>query len=215
MSERFGPRFPFDPAMPTVELAKALLGSELHVVAEDGGHASGRIVETEAYLGLRDPAAHSFHGKRTARVDSMYRSAGHVYVYRIYGLHLCMNVVARDEATPEAVLIRAARPLTGVDAMRVRRGANVRDEALAQGPGNLTRAFGIAAHHDGLPLTDAPLWLEEGTRASPHEIAVSPRIGLSSSQPARAWPLRFYLIGEASVSKGRGLPEAEGGPVPT
>jgi DNA-3-methyladenine glycosylase len=206
--------YSFDPNMPTADVAKALLGAELHVIALDGQHASGRIVETEAYLGLRDPAAHSFHGKRTARVTSMYRSAGHAYVYRIYGLHLCLNVVTRDESSPEAVLIRAARPLTGLAAMRARRGVGVADEALARGPGNLTRAFGIGAQHDGHRLTDEPMWVEPGAPIRPQEIAVSPRIGLSSAQPARAWPLRFYVAGEAGVSRARGLPEAEGGPAP-
>ncbi len=209
------PRFAFDPDAPTVEVARALLGTVLHVVGEDGRHASGRIVETEAYLGLRDPAAHSFHGRRTARVASMYRHAGHAYVYRIYGIHLCLNVVTRDEATPEAVLVRAVRPLTGVAALRERRGGGVADDALTRGPGNLTRAFGIEAHYDGKLLDREPLWLEPGVPVEPDAIAVSARIGLSRTHPARAWPLRFYVSGEPSVSRGRGLPEVDGGPAPS
>ncbi len=208
------PRWAFDPEASTVEVAQALLGAALHVVADDGRHASGRIVETEAYLGLRDPAAHSFHGRRTPRVASMYRPAGHAYVYRIYGIHLCLNVVTRDEVTPEAVLIRAVRPLSGLEALRERRGADADDASLARGPGNLTKAFGIEAHHDGHPLNREPLWLEPGAPVAPEEIAVSPRIGMSRTQPARAWPLRFFVVGEGAVSRGRGLPEAGGGPAP-
>ena len=107
-----------DPAMPTADVARSLLGARVCRRLDDGTLLAGRIVETEAYLGLEDPACHSFHGRRTPRVASLYRPAGHAYVYRIYGLHLCLNVVTRAAEQPEAVLLRALAPLEGAARMR-------------------------------------------------------------------------------------------------
>lgn len=107
------PPLPIDPRTPTEEVARALLGAVLHRRLDDGTLLAGRIVETEAYLGLRDDACHSFHGRRTARVRSLYLPAGAAYVYLIYGIHLCLNVVTGDEQRPEAVLVRALAPLAG------------------------------------------------------------------------------------------------------
>lgn len=122
--------YPFDPTTPTTTVARELLGATLWRELPDGRRLAGRVVETEAYLGLADAAAHSFHGRRTRRVTSMYLPAGHAYVYRIYGLHLCLNVVTGDETRPEAVLVRALAPLVGTDAMRRHRFG----ERVAAGP---------------------------------------------------------------------------------
>ena len=157
--------FPFDPTMATEVVARALLGATLHVVGADGTHVAGRIVETEAYLGLEDPACHSFHGRRTPRVASLYLPAGHAYVYRSYGVHWCLNVVTRGAERPEAVLVRAVRPELGLAAMRARRGEAVADRDLARGPGNLTRAFGIDGAHDGQRLDCGSTSIED--RAGP------------------------------------------------
>lgn len=203
-----------DPGMPTPEVARSLLGAELHVIGADGAHASGRIVETEAYLGLRDPAAHSFHGKRTGRVAAMYAAAGHVYVYRIYGIHLCMNVVTREAGVPEAVLLRAVVPLSGLTAMRTRRGRVVADAELARGPGNLTRALAVEASHDGQRLDRPPLWIAAGADIPDDRVGVSARIGMAPTQPSRAWPLRFFVTGEPAVSGGRRPQPGAWGPTP-
>ncbi len=199
-----GRRFVVDPTTATEGVAIALLGATLIAVAPDGAHVAGRIVETEAYLGLDDPACHSFHGRRTARVASLYLPAGHAYVYRSYGVHWCLNVVTRDERRPEAVLIRAVRPEVGQATMRARRGERVADVELARGPGNLTRAFGIDDAHDGVRVDDGPLWIAGGDGApTPTDVAVGPRIGIGPKNPARDWPLRFWLRDEPAVSRRR------------
>jgi DNA-3-methyladenine glycosylase len=196
------PPFVVDPALATEDVAMALLGATLHVVAPDGTHVAGRIVETEAYLGLDDPACHSFHGRRTPRVASLYLPAGHAYVYRSYGVHWCLNVVTREEDRPEAVLIRAVRPEVGLPAMRARRGERVADVDLARGPGNLTRAFGIDGTHDGVRLDRGSTWIVEAPSAL-GAVAVGPRIGLGPTNPARDWPLRYWLRDEPVVSRRR------------
>lgn len=196
--------FVVDPATTTEAVAKALLGATLIAVAPDGVRVAGRIVETEAYLGLDDPACHSFHGRRTPRVASMYLSAGHAYVYRSYGVHWCLNVVTRNEDRPEAVLIRAVRPELGQAVMRARRGAQVIDRELARGPGNLARAFGIYGAHDGARLDHgSPRIAAARVPTAPADVAVGPRIGLGPTNPARDWPLRFWLRDEATVSRRR------------
>jgi DNA-3-methyladenine glycosylase len=190
-----------DPATPTAAVARALLGATLHRRLDDGQVLSGRVVETEAYLGLEDPACHSFHGRRTARVASMYLGAGHAYVYRIYGLHWCLNVVTGDEARPEAVLIRALAPLEGVERMRSLRGRADDGERLCAGPARLAQALAIDVGLDGHRLDAPPLWLEAGALVPDAEVAVGPRVGLSPRVASRDWPLRFWVRGDASVSR--------------
>jgi DNA-3-methyladenine glycosylase len=190
-----------DPATPTVDVARALLGATLWRELPDGTRLTGRIVETEAYLGLEDPACHSFHGRRTARVASMYLGAGHAYVYRIYGLHWCLNVVTGDEARPEAVLIRALAPLEGVERMRSLRGRADDGERLCAGPARLAQALAVGADLDGHRLDAPPLWLEPGAPLSDAEVAVGPRVGLSPRVASRDWPLRFWVREDASVSR--------------
>lgn len=205
---------PFDTATPTEQVATSLLGAVLHRRTSDGALLSGRIVETEAYLGLRDDACHSFHGKRTDRVRSLYLPAGAAYVYRIYGIHLCLNVVTGDERRPEAVLIRALEPLQGLDLMRLRRGA-VADRQLCSGPGKLSQALDLRPELDGHRLEESPLWIEPGALQPEAEaVASSARIGLSPRLNAYAWPLRFYLHGNEHLSKARGLPSAGWDPPP-
>lgn len=210
-----------DPGTGTVELARSLLGTVLHRRLDDGTLLAGRIVETEAYLGLRDDAAHSFHGKRTPRVRSFYLPAGAAYVYRIYGLHFCLNVVAGDEQRPEAVLLRALEPLSGLERMRLlrqgpRQGAVVPDRRLCDGPGKLCQALAIGPGLDGHRLERPPLWIEPAPMPVPaREVVVTARVGLSPRLRAHAWPLRFHLRGDPHVSKARGLPQAgwgEAGP---
>jgi DNA-3-methyladenine glycosylase len=166
-----------------VEVARGLLGKIIQ-----HGDTSGRIVETEAYLGIGDAAAHSAAGI-TPRTGVLFGPPGHAYVYLSYGIHACMNVVAEQDGTAGGVLIRAVDPLTGIEEMRRRRG--VRKIAdLANGPGKLTKALGITLAHNGLDLTRGPLVvLDDGFDG--FEIDVSRRIGISKSQEL---PLRFCAV---------------------
>lgn len=205
--------WPIDPDTPTTDVARGLLGAVLHRRLDDGTLLSGRIVETEAYLGLEDAACHSFHGRRTPRVAAMYLRAGHAYVYRIYGLHLCLNVVTGDEARPEAVLVRALAPLAGAARMRELRGRADDAARLCAGPARLTQALAIGLDLDGHPLDAPPLWLEPGAPVADADVAVGPRVGLSARVASRDWPLRFCVRGDASVSRGPVAPRAARGPV--
>lgn len=174
----------------TKQIARKLLGCKL---TRSALGLSGYIVETEAYLGLTDPAAHSYHGKRTPRVASMYREAGHAYVYFIYGMYHCLNIVAQKEGVPEGVLIRA---LEVPDA----------DVKAAAGPGKLCRFFEIGKSLDGVRLTsqDSPLRLTVDQRyiqlREEYKIKTAARVGLSHAE-AKTWPLRFYFKNHPSVSK--------------
>jgi DNA-3-methyladenine glycosylase len=175
---------------PAIEVARALLGK----VLVHGG-VSARIVETEAYLGLDDEAAHAWRG-RTPRTEVIFGPPGHAYVYLIYGVHDCLNVVAEPEGSPGCVLIRAAEPVAGVASMRLRRMANG-IENLTNGPGKLTRALGLTLRHNGADLTRGPLTVREPAREQPFEIGVSPRIGITKNAD---WPLRFFIEGNRFVS---------------
>jgi DNA-3-methyladenine glycosylase len=189
----------------TETVARDLLGCVLVHETADGERVSGRIVETEAYLGLSDRACHTYGGKRTPRTRSMYLEGGHAYVYFIYGMHFCFNVVTRTSEHPEAVLIRALDPLEGIELMRERRKVK-RDLDLTNGPGKLCRALGIDRSHDGLSLASSTLYIERGphirgSRIEKGAIISSPRIGVAYAKEAAHWPLRFSIKGNRFVSK--------------
>ncbi len=170
-------------------VARDLLGAVLRHETSDGG-ISGRIVETEAYLGPHDPASHSAVG-RTPRTWHMFGPPGTAYVYFIYGMHWCVNAVTGEDGFGAAVLLRAVTPLEGVPIMRAARPKARRDRDLTNGPGKVCAAFGIGREHDGLALTGASaLSLHEGTRVPDHRVEVGPRIGISK---AVDWPLRFVI----------------------
>jgi DNA-3-methyladenine glycosylase len=174
-----------DPAV----VARALLGAVLCM--DDGsGVVSGRIVETEAYLGPHDPAAHSVVG-RTARTWHLFGPPGTAYVYFIYGMHWCVNAVAREEGWGSAALLRAIEPLEGIDRMRARRPKARRDADLCNGPGKLCAALGIDRSHDGLLLTGGgPLTIHAGEAVPDARVIVGPRVGITK---AVDWPLRFRV----------------------
>jgi len=162
----------------TVAVARDLLGCLL-IHQEKAGTAAGRIVEVEAYL-RDDPAAHSYRGM-TERNRAMFGPAGHAYVYRIYGLHTCVNVVTGAEGTGEAVLIRALEPMAGIDAMRVDRPAARRPVDLANGPGKVCQALGVHGGHDGGDLTrvhSLVRLVDDGVEPPVHP-TVGPRVGIS------------------------------------
>jgi DNA-3-methyladenine glycosylase len=168
----------------TVTVAQDLLGKVLCFRSSMGFVWRGRINDVEAYLGITDPASHAFRGRRTPRVRSMYLQGGHAYVYMIYGLHHCLNVVTRSEKEPEAVLIRGVELLAETS-------------FKTNGPGKLCAVYGISKKQDGLPLFEptSPLWIE--TDAQP-QLAINsqhlPRVGIDYAGEAAHWPLRFTLL---------------------
>ncbi len=182
----------------TEDVARGLLGK---LLVHDGpsGRTVGRIVETEAYLGTLDPGAHSFRGK-TARNASMFGPPGHAYVYFIYGMHHCVNVVTRPAGIGEAVLLRALEPLEGLPLMRRRRRVRS-DRELCNGPAKLVQAMGIERARDGVDLLRGPLGLFHARGAAqcdPDDVVRTVRIGLTRGDDLE---LRFYLRGEPCVSR--------------
>ena len=173
---------------PAVEVAPDLLG-RLLVHASPQGRVVGRIVEVEAYQGPEDLAAHSSRG-RTERNAVMFGAPGHLYVYLVYGLHHCANIVCGPGPKPEAVLLRAAEIIEGLPLARLRRGP-VPDERLAAGPGNLGAAFGLSRAHNGLDLVNGPVWLADGMAAP--AVARSARIGVAYAADWASAPLRFVI----------------------
>jgi len=147
----------------------------------------GRVVETEAYLGPHDLAAHSARG-RTARTEVMFGPPGHAYVYLIYGVHHCMNVVTEPEGKAAAVLIRALEPVRNI-------------EGSTKGPGLLCRALGINRSHSGHDLVGDDLFLAEPDDRGPFEVVARPRIGVAYAGEWAAKPLRFYVAGNAFISR--------------
>lgn len=184
---------------PATELAVELLGARLvHDSAE--GRVGGRIVEVEAYRGPEDLAAHSARG-RTGRNAVMFGPPGHLYVYLIYGLHHCLNVVAGPGEKPEAVLIRALAIDEGHALARRRRGDQAPELRLASGPGNVGQALGIDRGLNGLDLLTGPVWL--GRRVGPRPaIRSGPRVGIDYAGAWVAWPLRFWIADDPHVSRG-------------
>lgn len=179
-------------ARPTIEVAPDLLGKVL-----THGECSGLIVETEAYLGHDDLAAHSAAGL-TERTRVIFGPTGHAYIYLNYGIHDCFNIVAEPDGQPGCVLIRAVAPLTGLEIMRTRRPPGSPDYRLAAGPGNLTRALNITRQFYGHDLTQPPFTVTTSPTPESHEIEVTSRIGITKSAEL---PLRFILRNHPSVSR--------------
>jgi DNA-3-methyladenine glycosylase len=177
-------------------VARELLGAVFECETPEG-LASGRVVETEAYLGADDPACHAVAGL-TERTRHLHGPSGIAYVYRIYGMHWCLNAVTGPEGVGSAVLIRAVEPLEGVALMRRRRPAARRDADLTNGPGKLCAALGIDGRLDGHRLQRPPLVLRAGAPVTDAEVDVTPRIGITH---AAEWPLRYLVRGSPWVSR--------------
>lgn len=184
--------------LPTLELAQALLG-KLLVHETEQGIVSGYIVETEAYMGPLDQAAHSFGGRKTKRTEVMFREHGHIYTYQMH-THTLINVVAEEVGAPHAILIRAVEPVEGQDLMRRNRN-NLPKKQWTNGPGKLTKALGITMEHYGTLWYEPPLYLAEGREVS--SISSGPRIGIDNSGEAVHYPYRFWETENPYVSKYR------------
>lgn len=180
-----------DPRAVAVELLNKIL------VGPDG--RSGRIVETEAYCGPLDPAAHTFRGK-TARNATMFGPPGHLYVYFTYGMHWCCNAVCGKQDEGVGVLLRALAPMTGLDVMRAARLKAKHDRDLCSGPARLTQAMGIDGSHDGIDLVTGRggyRIVDDGT-PPPQELVATGRIGIRHAADA---PLRWYVPDDPNVSR--------------
>ncbi|HVK20270.1 MAG TPA: DNA-3-methyladenine glycosylase [Actinokineospora sp.] len=186
-----------DLAVDPVIAAKRLLGCVIESRTDEGTVAV-RLVEVEAYRGGDDPASHCYRG-RTPRNEVMFGPAGYLYVYFVYGMHFCANVVSLTDGVPGAVLIRAGEVVSGMDIARSRRPGSRNDHELAKGPARLTTVLGLERPHNGVDLTDpdSPVRLLAGEPVPAENIAVGPRVGVAVAMDV---PWRFWIDGSRSVS---------------
>jgi DNA-3-methyladenine glycosylase len=192
----------------TLQIARDLLGKLLVVATETGARVSGAIVETEAYLGVEDKAAHSYGNRRTGRTETMFALGGTVYIFFIYGMYFQFNVVAGREGVPHAILIRAIEPVENIELMRERRIAKSKnpaikmpDKNLTSGPGKLCIALGIDKTFNNLDLLGDKVWLEEGQTQNRVEISVGKRVGVDYAEEYAEKPWRFWIKDNAFVSR--------------
>ncbi|MEP6944559.1 MAG: DNA-3-methyladenine glycosylase [Acidobacteriota bacterium] len=184
----------------TIAVARELLGKLMVVPDAEGRRISGMIVETEAYLGKNDRAAHSFGGRRTARNEVMYLEGGLVYVFFVYGMYYQFNVVTGPAEHPTAILIRGIEPVEGIEIMRQRRGP-MKDKNLTSGPGKLCIAMAIDRDLNAADLTGERVWLEEYASIKPVNIAVGPRVGIDYAGDDTLNPWRFWIANNDFVSQ--------------
>ena len=189
-----------DPSWSTEEVAKELLGCLL-VKEIDGVVTSGWIVETEAYVGIEDQASHSFNGKHTPRMQTMYDNAGVIYIYQMHTHHL-LNVVTREKGDPQAVLIRAIEPYEGLKLMERRRGRSGFE--VTNGPGKLTKALGVTKEDYETDSLTPPLFIDSSKKKQPIEIEKSKRIGIPSKGKWTDALLRYTVKGNPYVSRKKG-----------
>jgi DNA-3-methyladenine glycosylase len=180
-------------AVDPVDAAKLLLGCVL-----EAGEVQVRLTEVEAYRGGDDPASHCYRGK-TPRNEVMFGRAGHLYVYFVYGMHFCANVVALTDGVPGAVLLRAGEVTAGIEVARSRRPAARSDAELAKGPARLTGVLGLERGDNGADLTDpaSPVRLLAGDPVPPELIRTGPRVGVAVAMDV---PWRFWIDGSSTVS---------------
>jgi DNA-3-methyladenine glycosylase len=194
----------------TIKIARDLLGKVL-VTNVDGQTTAGMIVETEAYNGAEDKACHAFGRRFTKRTQTLYMEGGAAYVYLCYGLHHLFNIVTNIADMPHAVLIRAVEPLVGREVMLQRSGKAKWDTSITRGPGNMSRAFGIAKVHTGLLLNTPELFIANPTYAQKqygialpevqtNDIVATPRIGVDYAGEDALLPYRFLVRGNPYVS---------------
>ncbi|MCA1189956.1 MULTISPECIES: DNA-3-methyladenine glycosylase [Saccharopolyspora] len=180
-----------------LRVARSLLGCELRS-SHPEGDVRVRLVEVEAYRGGDDPASHCYRGK-TQRNAVMFGPAGHLYVYFVYGLHFCINVVCTEDGVPGAVLLRAAEVLDGTELARSRRPAVRKDVQLASGPARLAGVLGITREHNGIDLTDpdSPIRLLDGPAVDEDDVRTGPRVGVATAVDL---PWRSWIDGSPAVS---------------
>ena len=174
-----------------VAISRELLGKVL-CSEIDGVSTASIITETEAYAGVEDRASHAFGGRRTQRTEPMFAEGGITYVYLCYGIHNLFNVVTHSDGVPHAVLVRAGRPLEGIEQMLARRGKTSVDRTLLGGPGSFAKAHGITTADTGLSLADDRIWIEDrGIELDERSFTVGPRVGVDYAGEDAARPYRF------------------------
>jgi DNA-3-methyladenine glycosylase len=183
-----------------LQISKDLLGKILVVPTENGKQVMGKIVETEAYLGEPDKAAHAYKNRRTKRTEILFGRGGHAYVFLIYGMYYQLNIAVSREEIPYCVLVRGIEPLEGVEIMRERRG-KMKDTNLTSGPGKLCIAFGIDKTFYGEDLLGTRIWIEEGDKIPENKIASGKRIGIDYAEEYAEKPWRFWIKDNPFVSR--------------
>lgn len=189
---------PIDPdffTQQTIDIAKLLIG-QLLVHEHKGELLVGRIIETEAYQGPEDRAAHSFNNRKTKRTKVMFERAGLIYTYQMH-THTLLNIVTGPKDIPHAVLIRAVEPIEGISRMRKNRGSHIKDINLTNGPGKLTKAMAITMNYYGHDITKKPLYIAEGS--PPDKIIAGPRVGIPNAKEAVHYPWRFKVPGTETI----------------
>ena len=184
----------------SVRVSQDLLGKLLVVPDVNGQRISGMIVETEAYMGIEDKAAHSYGGRRTGRNEITYAEGGHVYIFFVYGMYYQLNLVTGPAELAHVVLIRAIEPVEGIEVMRNRRGP-MADKNLTSGPGKLTIALGIDRSYNGEHLSGDRIWVEEYKKIKKSEISAGPRVGIDYAEEFIDMPWRFWVKGNQYVSR--------------
>jgi len=192
----------------TLQIARDLLGKILVIPDDAGGRISGKIVETEAYLGAIDKAAHSYGNRRTPRTETMFALGGTVYIFFIYGMYFQFNVVVGENDTPHAILIRAVEPVENIEIMRQRRRLKsknpvsaVPDKNLTSGPGKLCIALGIDKSFNNESLLGDKVWVEEAKNLAEKEIACGKRVGIDYAEEFAEKPWRFWIKDNPFVSR--------------
>lgn len=181
-------------------IAREMLGKVVYSNI-DGEITSGRIVETEGYVGTVDKASHAFGGRRTVKNEHMYHAAATAYIYVCYGVHQMLNIVTNEKDVPDAVLIRAIEPMAGLDIMSQRTGKSETNPTITRGPGNVGKALGIHKRNSGIHLLDDVIYLMDDDFKFPSDaIGESHRIGVESAGADALLPYRFYVKGNAYVS---------------
>jgi DNA-3-methyladenine glycosylase len=184
----------------TIIVARELLGKILVHKSREGTTA-GRIVETEAYRGPEDQAAHSSGGRRTARNEVMFGQKGRAYIYFIYGLYYCFNITAGNvPGKPEAVLVRALEPVVGEEIMAKRRGLQIKVANLTNGPSKLCMAMNLSKAQNKIDLTAPPLYVEDATLVSQGDVVETTRVGVDYSGEWKNLHWRFYIRNNGFVS---------------
>ncbi len=183
---------------PAAWVAENLLGDYL-VLKNGRGRLEGKIVETEAYVGVNDDASHSFGGKITPRNRIMYQAGGVIYIYLIYGRYWCFNIVTSPRHEPQAVFIRSLEPIEGLDVMKRNRRTNNLQQ-LTNGPGRWAQSFGIDKTFLGRNITGDAIFISPGASRN-FSVVKTKRVGVAYAQRSQNWPLRFYIAGNPFVSK--------------
>ncbi|ABK60840.1 DNA-3-methyladenine glycosylase [Clostridium novyi] len=188
----------------TIEVAKDLLGKI--IVVENETKLLGKIVEVEAYGGISDKAAHSYGNRKTERTKIMYEEGGYVYVFQIYGMYNCLNIVSSKKDVPEAVLIRAVEPIENIDDFSKNRYGKDFNELtkyqqknITNGPGKLCMAMNITKKFNGLDLCKDNIYIVDNKEE--FEIVASKRIGIDYAEEAKDYLWRFYIKDSKYVSK--------------